>query len=297
MTVQQAKELDMVNYLSRLGYEPSRISGANHWYLSPLHDEKTASFKVNRKMNRWYDFAEGKGGNLVDFGVLYHKCNVVDFLQKINADGMSITNHQKHDVSRLLSDEDVAKQIKIISAQDIRAYPLLKYLRSRRIADVIAAKYLKEVHYKIGDKTYYALGFKNDAGGYELRNENFKGSSSPKDITFINNGAKDVSVFEGFFNFLSHRTMQHKQDEPLNNFMILNSTSFFEKSIPKMQEHKHVNLFLDNDKTGEKFTLHALSIDKEKFKDERKLYQKYDDLNDWLVHIGQSQKQHLRQKF
>jgi hypothetical protein len=138
---------------------------------------------------------------------------------------------------------------------------------------------------------------KKDAGGYELRNETFKGSSSPKDITFIDNGAKDMAVFEGFFNFLSHRTMYYKQEDPLNNFMILNSTSFFEKSIPKMQEHTHINLFLDNDKTGQKFTMFALSIDKEKFKDERKLYQKYDDLNDWLIYIGQSQKQQLRQKF
>ena len=63
-----------------------------------------------------------------------------------------------------------------------------------------------------------------------------------------------------------------------------------------MQEHSEVHLYLDNDKTGQKCTLDALALDNEKFQDERKLYQKYDDLNDWLVHIGQSQKQQIRQK-
>jgi hypothetical protein len=46
-----------------------------------------------------------------------------------------------------------------------------------------------------------------------------------------------------------------------------------------------VHLYLDNDKTGQKCTLQALALDKEKFTDERGLYQKYGDLNDWLVQI------------
>ena len=191
---------------------------------------------------------------------------------------------------------DDDSQLKVIREDTIRSVALIRYLHKRRIPVSIAQKFCREISYELHGKNYYAIGFKNDAGGYELRNENFKGSSSPKDITFIDNGAKDVAVFEGFFNFLSYRTMYYKQEDPLSNFMILNSTSFFEKSITKMQEHRHINLFLDNVKTGQKFTLLALSIDKVRFKDERKLYQKYDDLNDWLIHLGQSQKQQLRQK-
>ena len=79
MTIEQAKTIDMVDYLSRIGYEPAKISGNSYWYHSPLHDEKTPSFKVNRKMNRWYDFADGKGGNLVDFGILFHRFSISDF--------------------------------------------------------------------------------------------------------------------------------------------------------------------------------------------------------------------------
>jgi hypothetical protein len=53
-------------------------------------------------------------------------------------------------------------------------------------------------------KNYYAIGFKNNAGGYELRSEKFKGSGSPEDIPFPGTNAQKISVFDGFFNFLSY---------------------------------------------------------------------------------------------
>ena len=45
-----------------------------------------------------------------------------------------------------------------------------------------------------------------------------KQDNIPKDVTFIDNGARDVPVFEGFFNFLSHRTMCLGQDELIRNW-------------------------------------------------------------------------------
>ncbi len=44
-------------------------------------------------------------------------------------------------------------------------------------------------------KIHYAIGFKNDIGGYELRNPLVKLSSSPKGITTIKNGSETVAVF------------------------------------------------------------------------------------------------------
>jgi hypothetical protein len=291
MTIEKAKTLDIVEYLSRLGYEPQKISGINYWYLSPLRTEKTPSFKINRKLNRWFDFAEGKGGNLVDFGTLLHNCSISEFLQRLENGSLPVPKPS----ARIIDNEE-SNQITILSTFAIISYPLIKYLQERRVPIEIAERYLQEVRYQIGDKTYYALGFKNNAGGYELRNQNFKGSSSPKDITYIDNKAKKLVVFEGFFNFLSYCSMFSKQQISEHNFLILNSTSFFERSLPKMQEHRHVHLLLDNDKTGTKYTQLALSLDKEKFSDERRLYQGYDDLNDWLMNIGTSHKQHFRQK-
>src|SRR5690606_16241833 len=84
LSIGEVKEIDMVSYLARLGYEPAKIRNVDYWYLSPLRDEKTPSFKINRKLNRWYDHGIGKGGNLIDFAILYSDCTVGEFLQKIN---------------------------------------------------------------------------------------------------------------------------------------------------------------------------------------------------------------------
>ncbi|HMH32131.1 MAG TPA: toprim domain-containing protein [Puia sp.] len=296
MTINQAKEMDMVDYLSGLGYKPERISGKSYWYLSPLHDEKTASFKINRQLNRWYDFAEGKGGNLVDFGILFYHCSVIDFLQRVNGQSIFIQQNQKF-IRQEESKPEVENNLRILSTHKLSSYPLMKYLQNRRIDNKIADKYCQEIGYQVAGKVYYAIGFKNDSGGYELRNPNFKGSSSPKGITFIDIGSSDIAVFEGFFNFLSYHSIFDKLEQPSSNFLILNSASFFEKSLPKMQEHRRVHLFLDNDKTGQRYTLLALSLNREKFIDERRLYQQYNDLNDWIMHIGMSPKHEFRHKF
>ena len=43
---EEIRKTDMVQYLSRLGFEPKKIYRQDYWYLSPLRDEKTASFKL-----------------------------------------------------------------------------------------------------------------------------------------------------------------------------------------------------------------------------------------------------------
>lgn len=289
MTIEQVKALDMVDYLSRQGYEPKKISGHHYWYHSPFRNERTPSFKVNRMLNRWFDFAEGKGGNLIDFGIRLHGCSVTEFLQNLSSGAIDLP---KHATKKGTAAEDGA--ITVLAAFSITSYPLINYLHERRISLGVAAHYLQEVHYRIGDKTFYALGFKNDAGGYELRNRNFKGSSSPKETTFIDNGSKELTVFEGFFDFLSYLSILQKKQAHVPNYLILNSTSFFEKSLSKMQEHRQVGLFLDNDKTGSKYTELALSLDKERFTDERSLYQQFGDLNDWLLKVGKTQRRQPR---
>jgi DNA primase len=79
----QANEIDLVNYLQNAGQRPLKIRGNEYWYLSPLREEKTPSFKVDRKQNIWYDHGIGKGGNFVDFGILFHNCSVKEFLQNL----------------------------------------------------------------------------------------------------------------------------------------------------------------------------------------------------------------------
>jgi len=283
--------MDMVDYLASLGYNPSKIKRDDYWYRSPLREEKTASFKINRKQNVWYDHGTGQGGNLVDFGVLYHSCSVKEFLEKLDN---NFSFHRQH--LQVKNPEDpitIGSPIKILSEGRLASLSLLRYLKQRRIAEEVARKYCCEISFSLHNKMHSAIGFKNNEGGYELRNAWYKGSCSPKAITSFDNGGKELVVFEGFFNFLSHQSIYQNKTLSSFNFLVLNSTSFFEKSRELMEQHDSIRLYLDRDKTGQNCTLQALSWSN-KFKDESHLYKGYNDLNEWMQYIGKSVKKGLR---
>lgn len=290
VSLEEAKQLDMVDYLSKLGYEPTKVRNADYWYLSPLREEKTAYFKINRKMNRWYDHGLGKGGNLIDFAILYHHYTVAEFLKNLNK---SFSFHPPLSGALSLSDESAESKINILKERPISSLSLQRYLHQRRIPVEVAEQYCKEVTYEMHGKEYYGIGFKNDSGGYEIRNPYFKTSSAPKDIRTIINGAKEAAVFEGFFDFLSFIAIQKNQPQNPADFVVLNSIVFFEKARTFMEQHEGIHLFFDRDSTGQKVTQYALSLSRQ-YRDESHLYKNYKDLNDWMVNIGKVHKRNLK---
>ncbi len=272
VSLEEASKTDLVNYLSELGYQPTKIRGGNYWHLSPLRDEKIPSFKVNSKLNRWFDFGLSKGGNIIDFGILYFRCSAGDFLSQNNPRFFS---HQPF-IQTLKKDiiESLEDTIEILHEKPLFSYTLYRYLQQRKIPYEVAKTHCQEVSYELKGKVYFGIGFKNNSGGYEIRNAYVKLSSSPKDITTIKNGAKEVLVFEGFFDFLSFISIQKNSSETDKDFVILNSVSFFEKARPFMENHVTIKLYLDRDVTGQNCSRHALTLS-DKYHDESNLYKDY----------------------
>lgn len=291
LSVSEAKEMDIVYFLANLGYEPSKIRSNDYWYHSPLRDEKTPSFKVNRKLNRWYDHGLGKGGNLVDFAVLYHGCTVAEFLQNLNGN----LSFQKPAPKQSFVNHEPESQIKILGDFILSSSALLRYLQQRRIPFDIADRYCREVRYELNGKVYYGIGFRNDLGGFEIRNPYFKASTSPKGITAFDNSAGEVIVFEGFTDFLSFKAIHQQDPEDRFDFVVLNSVSFFETARPFLEKHNAIRLYLDRDTTGQNCSRYALSLSS-KYKDESSLYQNHKDFNDWMVNFGKPQRKHQKQK-
>lgn len=286
----QANKIDLVDYLQTLGHQPHKIRSNEYWYLSPLRQEKMASFKVNRKLNLWYDHGMGKGGNLIDFGILFHGCTVAEFLQKLEEKtALNFSFHPHHSPAQSLPDAG-EKGLIVIAANPLTSASLCRYITQRNIGPELAKQYLKEVSFELHGKRYTALGFKNNSGGYELRNAHFKGSSSPKDITLIDKKTDAVLVFEGCFSFLSYLSLdpKNRQQSCINlpeghtNFLILNSLFFLEKSRSIMEGHTAIHLFLDRDAAGLKATQEALSWS-QKYKDKSQLYSQCKDLNNYML--------------
>lgn len=340
---QWARALDLVELLTRTGHHQVRKSGNNYWYLSPLREEKTASFHVNIKLNRWYDFGLGKGGNTLDFAQQFFSLEVAPTLQKLKDifGSAALPNfffQQQKTLTDLAGEKE--KKIAVISATDLTSQKLLDYGRGRGIPEDILKRFCRQVSFSLYDKQYEAIGFPNDSGGWELRNTFFKGSSSPKSVSFFTDEAVEnlgssmeksagekgplfgaqsslsildageqsspahISVFEGFFDFLSYRTLLHRQQgtrqvsalqplQPRSNFLILNSLSFFQTSRSLMEKHASIFLFLDRGMSGMKATENAFGWSKQ-YVDSSRLYQDFDDLNEWFSHLqqpGQQQRQ------
>ena len=282
MTCAEAIQIDIVEYLLKAGYEPAKIRNSDIWFLSPLRTEKTPSFKVNRKLNRWYDHGIGKGGNLLDLVILLNTCTISEFLQSLDT---NFSFHSPDLTINLVDCKCSNDTINIVAIKSLRSLGLLRYLNSRCVPVLVAEKYCKEIHFELANKSYYSIGFLNDKGGYELRNAYCKNSSSPKAITTIKNGSKQVAVFEGFFDFLTFLILFQKEAALHFDFCILNSLSFFEKSIPFLDNYEAIHLFLDNDAAGQKYSSFATNL-REKYIDESGLYKNYKDLNEWLVLMG-----------
>jgi hypothetical protein len=309
ITCARAKQIDLVDYLASFGHFPAKIRNQDYWYLSPLRTEKTPSFKVNRAMNVWYDNGTGTGGDFIDFGKLYHNCFTAELLNRLpegllRASPSAFSFHPPLDAGEKKVPD--AGKILVTDVHNLSSISLLNYLRKRKIPAEIASTFCKEVTFLLYGKKHTVIGFPNNSGGYELRSENFKGSSSPKDISFFNRNEQHASIFEGFFNFLSYETFRQKQSLLLpdvtfrqSNIVVLNSLSFFQKSQELIEKHLQVNLFLDRDPAGQRFTAEALARDRLKYIDRSSLYKSYKDLNDFLVSQGHELRQTkpLRKRF
>jgi len=161
MNCAEANQIDMVDYLNSMGYQPQKISGNDYWYLSPLRDENHASFKVDRAKNVWYDHGIGKGGSLIDFLIELHQCDVREAMQKLPF--FHPQNIVKHHLEKpqfhlhensLIHHEDASQTgIRIIAAKQPIDDPLLcRYLKQRNISKNTAEKWCYEVHFTAGEK-------------------------------------------------------------------------------------------------------------------------------------------------
>lgn len=277
-TIDEVREMDIVHYLSTLGYTPCTIRNNDFWYISPFRNERIPSFKINRKLNRWFDYGRGEGGNIIDFALLLHNCTLHEFLSGFQ-NNIPVKKNKEVYPRSIHKPEN---NLEIIAIRTLTSEWLLQYLQDRKISIQIADQYCKEITYQIHFKTYKGIGFPNDSAGYEIRSPTFKCSNTPKNFSSINNGSKKVSVFEGFMDFLTYRTLLENQDPSEMDFIILNSVSFFERARKKMESYDKILLYFDRDLTGLKTTKYALSLS-DNYLDKSFLYQNCKDLNEWAM--------------
>ncbi len=81
--------------------------------------------------------------------------------------------------------------------------------------------------------------------------------------------------------FLSYLTL--KKRIPQEDFVILNSTTLVEKTLPILQDYDKIKVFFDNDESGKKALKCIQENGQKKIIDCSIHYSKHNDLNEYLI--------------
>lgn len=280
--ISEAKNKSIVGYLKSQNIEPVNLVGGELVYLSPLRSESTPSFHVNAKKNNFNDFggSDEMRGDSIRLVQQLKKCSFIEAVKIL------LETDCHSDVSFSFSGTstraDSITKFNINAIQKLQHKALIRYVGSRGILLENAFNYLREVHYEVAGKNYFALGFKNDSGGYELRNGlGFKGKTD-NGITTIDNGTNEVNIFEGFFDFLS-ALRHYNVKRPVATTVILNTTNNLKLALQLLSRSSVINCYMDNDSAGERAVNNLIKAGFNVKDWSKKIYPDFKDFNEFLI--------------
>lgn len=221
------------------------MKGKEHFF--GFHSQRTGSIAVDHRTNVWYDHAAGRGGDVLEA--------VQVFENKTFA--QSVEHLSDLPTERIVAPKNMSKaapKIKIESVKKVSHPALVNYIRTRGLEPDEISDFAKEVQWQNKGKNYFAVGFPNESGGWVLRSSIFKGNILGGGISIQVFGTPErIKIFEGWFDFLSYLKLSGATDFKA---IILNSTANLKLCLilDVLAEYELVDLYLDNDATGEKYT-------------------------------------------
>ena len=294
------KRYSIVEYLERKGIKPLRRTPSYALYRSPLREETHPSFKVDTQKNLWIDYAEGRGGSIIDLCMRLEGCTLSEAICRLEQNASdNITYSSRKDFVPNNSQPVMAVNgaRRLIEISDTLPPHLQEYLTKERCIDMEKAiPFLKCISYEVRSRLYQAIGYANLSGGYELRDDKtFKGTIAPKDITPIfTDRAEPVCIFEGFMDFLSFLSMK---EEITNHCLVMNSVSNVSRTIRYLNDQHltHIRAFLDNDEAGRRAVQDFIKAGFH-VEDMNIHYKDFKDLNEYHVSRVSEQQKRKAQK-
>ena len=243
MDIAEMRQIPIADFLRRLGHEPTRRSGNELWYSAPYRSERTPSFRVNVEKNVWYDFGLGIGGDIFNLaGEFIHSRDFLAQARFISESAGVPMVQPDASTFRKKTSEPSFEDVEVLP---LRYQALKKYLVERGISPDTASFYCCQLDYYVHKKKYFAVGFSNVSGGYELRNRLFKGCI-PRDS------------------------------------LVLNSVANVDRSFRYLDGYERIRCYLDNDEAGHRTVEKLRMRYGEKVSDCRGLYKGCKDLNEYL---------------
>ena len=159
------KRYSIVEYLERKGIRPVRKTPTYAMYRSPLREETHPSFKVDTEKNLWIDYAEGRGGSIIDLCMRMEGCTLSEAIRCLGQ------NASDNGTSSFLNDfvpnnsqpvMAVNGARRLIEISDTLPPHLQDYLTKERCINLEKAMpFLKCISYEVRGRRYQAIGFAN----------------------------------------------------------------------------------------------------------------------------------------
>ena len=211
------KRYPIVEYLERKGIKPVRRTPAYALYRSPLRAETHPSFKVDTEKNLWIDYAEGRGGSIIDLCMRLEGCTLSEAIRRLGQNASdngtygSLNDFVPNNSQPVMAPNGSRRLIEISNTLPAHFQEYLTKVRCINLGK--AMPFLKCISYEVRGQRYQAIGFVNSSGGYELRD-----------------------------------------NQSTNHCLVMNSVSNTDKAIRYMntQGTSSIRTFLDNDDAGRK---------------------------------------------
>ena len=163
------KRYSIVEYLEKKGIRPVRRTPAYAMYRSPLREETRPSFKVDREKNLWIDYAEGRGGSIIDLCMRLEGCTLSEAICRLGQNASDNTAHSYSKTEpRIGLNQTTTRQAsetrRLISISDTLPPHLQEYLIKERCINLKkATPFLKCISYEVRGKRYEVIGFVNSS--------------------------------------------------------------------------------------------------------------------------------------
>lgn len=244
---------NLPDLLEALGFRPEVQTSRELMYLSMLRDNDTRpSFTVNKEFNIWYDHGTGKGGNIIDFAMAYWKLTFRAALKKLID---YFPQEQMPEYGRLQTRRRHAQKLpyyRVASVRPLGNHPeITGFLKSKCVWETAQAL-LSEVYYFVEDeksnrKSFFAAGWQNELGHWQVCNQYFSGCVNHRAITFIERSVTEVSVFGCCLDYLS---WQYDNPASLASILVLNDADLLLSAIRKVKDFLEVSVYFSREDTG-----------------------------------------------
>jgi hypothetical protein len=237
--------------MAYLGHKPVKSTGNEEVFFNIFRNTDTKpTFVINTELNVWYDHSTKQNGNLIDFGLAYWpKLNENEVVEKIIQVVEGFQQKQKN--ANHLTLKRKRKAIKLPYYQVEETKPIgcnieiTAYLQSQGLWEM-AIGHMQEVYYFFVDekrkrKDFFAAGWQNENGGWEVRSKNFSGCLGNKGMTFIPDKSNMLLVFDDFYAFINWK---YANKVPGPSILILNHPEFANAANKRASKYEDVIFYI-----------------------------------------------------